>query len=182
VGRVFTLVLGWFSLATFLVALGLHVAGYIPGAPLSLDRAQWLHLAAFGCFVAMGAHLSVLQRAIDRRVRTEEAGQAWFARLIPSWVWAVVGPLCVYAFVSAVVHFATQEGQPHVVNGKYALTSHGRVVREVDEQEFRAAQRLSVRGPSGHWMVFSAIPAAYFLVVYPRARAALAAPPELHPN
>lgn len=170
--------LGHFSLAVFLASLGLHVAGYVPGAPLALDWAKWMHFAVFACFLAMAAHGAALQRAIRRRVRDEEAVEPWFEAQVPRWVWGVGGPFFVYVLASAVFYFATHEGQAHVVDGKFALTSHGRVIREVSEPEFRDAQRLEVRGVSGHWMLFTAIPAAYFLVISPRARAALAAPPD----
>jgi hypothetical protein len=168
--------LGRFSLAVFLVSLGLHVAGYVPGAPLSFDRVKWLSVAAFACFLLMGAHVSALDRTIRRRVRGEEAVQTWFDAQIPRWVWSVGGLFFVYVIVSAAVYFTVYEGQPRIKEGAFALTSHGRVVREVSEREFRDAQRLEVRGVSGHWMLFSAIPTVYFLVVYPRARTALNAP------
>lgn len=165
--------LGRFALAVFLASLGLHVAGYVPGTPLALDRAKWMHVAAFGSFLAMATHLSALQKAI-RRVRDEGAVDAWIEAQVPRWVWRVGGPFFVYVLASGVFHFATHEGHADVVNGTFALTSHGKVIRTVSEAEFRDVQRLEVRGVSGHWMLFSAIPAAYFLVVYPRARAALA--------
>jgi hypothetical protein len=167
---------GGFSLAIFLVSLGLHVAGYIPGAPLAFDGVKWLAVAAFACFLLMAAHVSVLDRAIRRRVGSDDAVVPWFNEQIPRWVWRVVSPFFVYVFVSAVVFSATHEGQPEIKDGAFALTSHGRVVREVSEPEFRDAQRLEVRGVSGQWMLFAAIPTVYFLVAYPRARIALSAP------
>ncbi|HJZ59140.1 MAG TPA: hypothetical protein VKE74_29620, partial [Gemmataceae bacterium] len=67
-------------------------------------------------------------------------------------------------------------GSPQTDAEGFALYSHGHVVRRVaTEEEFHDWQRYEVRGVSGHWMLFSAVPAAYFLGVYPRARAALAA-------
>lgn len=177
-GRAFALVLGWLSLAAFLASLGLHVAGYVPGAPLSFDQTKWLAVATFACFLAMAAHVGALNRAIRRRVRTDEAVEPWFDAQIPRWAKWVFGPFFVYVIASAAVYFSAHEGSPEIKDGAFALTSHGRVVRRVSEQEFRDAQRLQVRGVSGHWMLFSAIPAAYFLAVYPRARAALAVSPD----
>jgi hypothetical protein len=172
----FAKLLGWVSLAIFLVSLGLHVAGYVPGAPLSFDEVKWLAVAAFACFLLMAAHVSVLDRAIRRRVGSDDAVEPWFNEQIPRWVWRVVSPFFVYVILSGAVCFATLEGQPRIKDGAFVLTSHGRVVREVSEPEFRDAQRLEVRGVSGHWMLFSAIPTVYFLVVYPRAQVALRAP------
>src|SRR6188472_585482 len=154
--------LGWISLAAFIASLGLHVAGYAPGAPLSLDWANWMHVAMFACFLAMAAHLAALQKAMRRRVRDEEAVEPWLNAQIPRWLRRVVGPFFVYVLASGVFYFATHEGRTHVVDGKFVLTSHGRVIREVSEPEFRDLQRLEVRGVSGHWMLFTAIPAAYF--------------------
>lgn len=168
--------LGWLSLAIFLVSLGLHVAGYVPGAPLAFDEVKWLFVAAFGSFVVMAVHLSLLNRTVRGRVPSEDAVEPWIEGLVPRWIWNVGGLFFVYVIVSAVVYFAMFEGQPRIKDGAFALTSHGRVVREVSEPEFRDAQRLEVRGVSGHVMLFSAIPTAYFLVVYPRARVALTVP------
>jgi hypothetical protein len=105
-----------------------------------------------------------------------ESREQWVEAQIPQWLRPVGVALFVYVFLGGVAFAVREDGQPRVVNGKFALTSHGRVVREVTEPEFHAAQRLEVRGASSAWMLFSAIPAAYFLVVYPRARRALAAP------
>jgi hypothetical protein len=176
VGRVVTLLFGLFTAGVFLVCLGLHVAGYVPGAPLSFDGVKWLSVAAFTCFVAMAVHVSALNRAVRERVRNEDAVEPWLDRLIPRWAGTVGVAFFVYVIVSAAVYFARSEGQPRMKDGAFALTSHGRVVREVSEPEFRDAQRLEVRGVSGHWMLLSAIPTVYFLVVYPRARVSLTAP------
>jgi len=173
--------LGWFSLAVFLAALGLHVAGYVPGVQLAFDQVWWLAVAVLACFVAMAAHWSLFDRAAVRKGQGEGDAEPWLLRRVPRWVWTVLGALFVYALASTAAYFATNEGRADIVKGKYVLTTHGRVVREVSEQEWQDARRLQVRGVSGLWLVFTAIPAAYFLVVYPRARAALAAPEEPQP-
>jgi hypothetical protein len=164
-----------------LASLGLHIAGYVPGAPLAFDQVKWLTLAAFACFLLMAAHYAALNRAIHRQVRGDEAAWAWFNAQIPRRVRRVFSLFFVYVIASAAVHFATYEGQPRVKDGALALVNHGKIARVVSEPEFRDAQRLEVRGMSGHWMGFSALAAAYFLVVYPRARGALTAPREPEP-
>src|SRR6266511_1224446 len=149
--------LGLFSLVAFLVSLGLHVAGYVPGVQLAFDHVWWLAVTVLACFIAMTAHWSLFDRTIRQRVRSEGEAEPWLLRRVPRWVWTVLGALFVYALASTAAYFATNEGRADIVKGKYVLTTHGRVVREVSEQEWQDARRLQVRGVSGLWLVFTAI-------------------------
>jgi hypothetical protein len=55
----------------------------------------------------------------------------------------------------AIFLFLVRDGSPsHRPDGSFALTSHGRLVREVSEEEFHRYQAYVARGFSGHWMLF----------------------------
>jgi hypothetical protein len=173
--RASAIVLGLISLALFVVSLVVHVTAYVPGSGIVIDRVVGLHVGAMAVFFAMAAHAAVLRRRAAPFLRGEEEDEKWVSSLIPWWVWRVGGVLFAYMFVNGVVFMATNDGAPHEYEGKFALTSHGRLVREVTEAEFHDHERYEVRGASGHWAFFSFVPTIYFLVVYPRAHAALAA-------
>ncbi len=169
------LILGVLSLAVFLASLAVHAAAFVPGSGVRLEGpVSGLHLGAMAVFFATMAHGSLLNRRVRRAVGEGAATEKWMEGQIPGWLWGLGVALFLYAFVSGAAVMFTLPGQPRVWDGKLVLTSHGKVVREVGtEEEFRDWERWEVRAPSGLWMLFSAVPAAYFLVVYPRARAAL---------
>jgi hypothetical protein len=59
-------------------------------------------------------------------------------------------------------------GSPSVENGNYYLHNHGQKIRDLSKEEYQRFSAYVVRGFSGHWMLFSIIPAAYFLTAYPK--------------
>ena len=54
-------------------------------------------------------------------------------------------------------------GGPEVRDGQYLLTSHGAVLRVLTEEQYHWYRALVVRGFSGHWMLFSLVPALFWL-------------------
>jgi hypothetical protein len=64
----------------------------------------------------------------------------------------------------------TEAGSASIEGGKYVLTEHGKLVRELTEPEYTDFRAKQVRAFSGHWLVFYFVPFAYFMF---RARAAL---------
>lgn len=176
--RVSALVLGLFSVAVCVVSTAVHIASFIPGSGLAVHEVQWLHLGAMGAFFAMAIHITALHRRARRRVGNKEAVEKWTSRFVPGWARTagMVGGL--YVVINFLVFVATIPGQPRTYDGEFALYNHGKIVRRVSEEEFRDWERYEVRGVSAHWIMFSVIPAGYFLVVYPRARATLAVLPD----
>ena len=138
---------------------------------MAIDKVTALHLGAFGACIFAGIHFTILRQRFGY---SEKGFEKLTNRLIPGWAFAGLATLFLYTMGNFFCFMVTNEGQPRVRDGKFVLTSHGRIIREVGEEEFRDAERQEVRGFSGHWMLFSAVPAFYFLYLYPRARAAAA--------
>jgi hypothetical protein len=74
----------------------------------------------------------------------------------PRWMFWMTGLLFAYALVNfAVFIFLMREGRPtRREDGTYAVTDHGRVLREIGAEEFHRRQGYVARGFSGHWMMF----------------------------
>lgn len=167
------LVLGLCSLALFLGSVVVHVAAFVPGSGVSVRLvALPLHLGVMAVgFAAMG-HFAALRR---RSGLDQKGFQKLTERMTPQWAGRGVLVLFVYTALNFTYFVVAHEGAARLHDGKFALTDHGRLIREVTEEEFRAAERFEVRGMSAHWMLFAAIETFYFLYLYPRTRAAVAA-------
>jgi hypothetical protein len=80
---------------------------------------------------------------------------------IPPLMIGLVIILMIYAFINFAYFIAdSHEGQAELRNGKYLLVNHGKVVRELDYEEYKAQKSKTSRGFSGHWMVFYCVSAA----------------------
>jgi hypothetical protein len=172
---------GLMSLTAFVASVGVHVASFVPGAPVSVDRGVILHVAAMAlCFVMIGHAAAAASRAKARGYDPKQFEEE-LPGLVPTAVRAVVVVLFVYALVNFAVFMARNEGKPRIENGEHVLKYKSHFVRTLTAEEYELQRRWEVRGPSGHWMFFTLIPTVYFLVVFPRARAVVLAAPETHP-
>jgi hypothetical protein len=170
----FTVFFGLLSLATFVASLAVHVASFVPGAPVAIEWASVLHLAALALCIIVAVHNSTWERRVKRQCGDEKKLQEFTDRLIPWWIWLPGMLFFIYVGVNAVVCISRLEGEAQVENGEFVITYKGRFVRTLTAEEYEAHRRLEVRDPSGYWMLFSAIPAVYFLLFVPRLRAAYA--------
>lgn len=82
---------------------------------------------------------------------------------MPRWVTMAAAALFAYAMVNFAYSMALQPGQADIVDGKYALTQKGKFIQEISEADYHGYRAYTMRGFSGHWMIFFAVPAAYFL-------------------
>ncbi len=80
-------------------------------------------------------------------------------RHAPLWMKVLSVALGAYAFFNFffTVFVLNQEGVPSTSLGPKALVSHGKVIRRLSDEEYEKHQAYSVRGDSGHWMVFYAV-------------------------
>ena len=126
-------------------------------------------------FIAMFIHGAALNRRAGRRLKIDQGDTSRFEKLVPGWAKTTGIAFFVYVIVNFMAFMILHEGRPRAEDGKFTLYyKRTRLIREVSEAEFRNAERFEVRGASGHWMLFSAVPAFYFLYLYPRARVAAA--------
>ncbi len=136
-----------------------------------------LHLGVMIVFGAMIINLVAKQKSKRPAREPEEscftlwynsksADQTYMAEIIRS-VPITIRILYTAAFIYMLINFGlffknSEGGGPDAENGKYYLTSHGHIIRELSEQEFYRFRSYELRGFSGHWIFFSLIPAVYF--------------------
>ena len=151
--------LAWAAMAcaVFVASLAAHVATFLGIDPMeSFPGVMVLHFLIFPPFVA-GILL-----ARDKNKNLEADAPAWLGRLVSA------------CFVYAMVNFALfmfrsgASGGPAERDGKFVMSSHGHIVREITEAEYHQQRAYVVRGFSGHWMLFSS--AALLMIVGSRAR------------
>jgi hypothetical protein len=140
-----------------------------------------LHVGAMIVFGAMVITLAAKQKGARPLHKPGESYFAWWsssqsasrtymAQIIKS-VSMTIRILCAAVFIYTLVNFAlfikySEGGGPFTENGKYYLKSHGHIIRELSEQEFYRFRSYELRGFSGHWILFSFIPAVYFLTLH----------------
>ncbi|MFW6163836.1 MAG: hypothetical protein ACODAJ_13785, partial [Planctomycetota bacterium] len=97
-------------------------------------------------------------------------GQQAFWRLVervPLPVTMGVVALVAYAFINFFAFGLGAQGTPAEEDGRYYLHNHGTRLRTLSRAEYVRYRAREVRGFSGHWMLFSAIPTVYFLFLRP---------------
>jgi hypothetical protein len=176
------IVFGFIALVVFVMSALVHLLTFVPGAPVSMHWTWPLHLAAlvvFGLMFWQGPLLfgravvnrgSFMQRLRESQNRNRQMREAVFS-FMPRYLIVACIAMLAYAIINIVL-FATKmsDGSPEEKNGKYFLEQHGKVIREIDQAEFRRLEALEARGFSGHWMIFSFVPAVYFFFVHGRVR------------
>lgn len=173
--------LGIVALAVFGVSAAVHACTFLPFIPVSMNFAWPLHLMTMAVFAAMVISLVRYQKrslpkptgSIFAKWRSAAAQSRAFQSQLLSAIPLYLIILCIGAFIYAAVNFALfielmKDGGPAVQDGKYYLRNHGKISREITRAEYKRYCAYEVRGFSGHWMIFSLVPAVYFLAVYPR--------------
>lgn len=156
----FDLVFGLLALAGLLASLAVHLLALLHiGSPPRMGSFWFLHAGIFVLFVPM-----VLLMRKD--AGGGKAGWAQWRAMFPGWVFALLVATWVYAVVNFFLFMqATQGGNPALLqDGRYVLSEHGRVIREITRSEFDWFEANEVRGFSGHWIAFYAMSAAYYLL------------------
>jgi hypothetical protein len=172
------------SATTFAISVLVHCSTFVPGWSVGMNRAWPLHLAAMLSVGMLIFSLMFLAPKSTRRdsegswdylIRSRSESQAVWHRMLsitPAWV-KVAGVLFIgYAFVNFVLFISKMDGgSPNERNGVYVLENHGQPIRDLTKEEYEQFQAYIARGFSGHWLVFSFLPFAYFAFVQPRLAA-----------
>lgn len=82
----------------------------------------------------------------------------------PRWLSIIVGLCFAYAIVNFILFITSQLGTAEIQGGQYVLTSHGKILKTLTEEEFHHVKANMLRGFSGHWILFFAAAAA---ILYP---------------
>jgi hypothetical protein len=80
-------------------------------------------------------------------------------RNAPKWMKVLCTALFVYAFFNFffTIFILNEGGVPSELDGKKVIHSHGKVIRELTDEEYEKHQAYTVRSFSGHWLIFYAI-------------------------
>lgn len=148
----------WAAAAVLIVSLAAHVSTFLGIDPMTRwPGVMFIHVAIFPPFIAAICYA-------NRIGGPEEKRQEKAMNAAPRWLRILTGFFFVYTFVNFAIFIVLNEGGgPEERDGKYLLMSHGRVIREITEEEYHRQQAYVVRGFSGHWMMFSC--AALMLLV-----------------
>lgn len=120
-----------------------------------------LHALIFVCFIPFV--LSLNKRFGGR------AKLAQLATIMPKWALILSGLLLAYAMINFFMSMGALGGTPDFKDGQYILHNKGKLVRVITEVEYHHAKALIIRMFSGHWIIFSGMPALYFLFAKPAA-------------
>jgi hypothetical protein len=161
-----------------LVGLAVHASTFLGVDPMEVwPGVMFLHLTIFPPFIAAVYYAS---RAGGKGQPSPDP----VAGTVPLWLQIMTGVFFAYAFVNFAAFIILNEGgSPHARDGKFVLSSHGKVLRELSEEEYHRHQAYVVRGASGHWMLFAS-GSLMFLVgaAKHRRRSAGAPPPDPPPR
>lgn len=136
----------------FLVSGAAHILSF---TAVDLERAlPSVFLLHIGIFVVW------IPAVFAANKLTREQGQKDFLKVLrqccPVWLVRLCGGLFCYALFNFIFTIAVlkQGGGPSISNGEKVLSSHGRVIKKLTDDEYRRHQSYDIRLFSGHWMIF----------------------------
>ena len=150
-------VLGGVSLVLLLVTLGIHLAALAGEYLMPPGRVGVVLLVAefvlLACFVVSAARHFV-------RIKPSAAG---LRTLFPGWVLPLVLLTAMYSFGSLLLDAAGSGERAVVDGGRQVLMAGGKVVRELDAEEFATHRAAAARVDTGYSLVFLLVPCLWFL-------------------
>jgi hypothetical protein len=175
-----TRVVGLICLSVLLVSIAVHMASYALIVPLPLEKgAGFMQLVVLlACLLAVLAGLVVAWRVSRaRRCSLEQAWEALRARMPEAALWTFAVVFLYVWCLQAWLFLAVEQGCPRRSDdGGFVLSSHGRLIRPLTEQEYWRLQAHNLRAISGLWISFS-LGAVLFLRSLPRGRGMIVAGP-----
>lgn len=101
----------------------------------------------------------------DRQKKPGQSARSVNLAGAPAWLGALAAACFIYALVNfAIFAVRMHDGRPNrQPDGSYAITSKGKFVRAISEEEFHRYQSYMARGFSGHWMLFYSFSLAMLL-------------------
>ena len=172
--------IGVFAFLVFASSAVAHVATFFPTIHVPTGMVGPQHFAMMAVFAAMIFSVAALHKRQPKKTvkglfanwrAANQQKKEFESKLIapvPFPLRVACAAAFLYAFINFFVSGVHMAGNPSVKNGNYFLESHGKKVRDITEEEYHRYQAFEVRFISGEWILFSIIPAVYFLVVHPR--------------
>lgn len=78
----------------------------------------------------------------------------------PTWIIIIVAGSFFYAIINFMLFIPSQIGTPEIKDGVFILESHGKLIKTLTEQEYNHYKANTVRGFSGHWILFYGVATA----------------------
>lgn len=160
-----------------IASLCYHLSTFITRSLVPAPVFGILHVATIAIFITM-----ILSHQAHSRLQPKVAQSGLFGNLraasrqsrdFQARVLSLVPPaarlLCVAIFAYAGVNFGLfllqVDGSTAQIDGQHYLHNHGVKIRDITVAEAQRHRRLVTRGFSGHWLLFSTLPAVYFYFV-----------------
>lgn len=151
------LLLALIALAGFVLALVVHAAA-LGGVDVA-DRMPVVWALHVGVFVVFVPFVFSMRKSLGSKPKWRQLRQA-----LPGWVLLLCLGLMAYAAVNFLVSMQDMQGGSwSIADGKYILSDHGRLIREISAAQYHALQANLLRGFSGHWLVFYFLPFVWFM-------------------
>jgi hypothetical protein len=154
-------IIGMAALVGFIVSAAVHLSTFLGSRfAATMDSGVLaLHFAIFPLFFAMLFSQRAETKGMDKRDVLLNLGAS-----VPRWAKAVI----IFFFLYTPVNFfrsmsATGGASAEQSATGQVLTSHGRVIRHVTQEEALENKAMQTRLFSGHWMMFYLLPALFFL-------------------
>jgi hypothetical protein len=155
--------IGW-SLTTSIILLSLFEINLLEKFPFLFILFAGVFIVFFLAIFYAKNNERIMEYEYDNNTMWGSGGVSLipFFENAPHWILAIVG----LSFVSAIIFFSqtfgTETGTAEMINSKYFLTSHGRVLREITENDYKKIKLLIDRGFFGMTMLFYSIPILVF--------------------
>ena len=141
-----------FGLAASMVA---HFSTFFGVNPQRIFPGVWLlHVILFVVFIP-----TIVYCGKDcKKVKREDHWKVVTANA-PGWMKWLTAFLFVYALFNFffTIFVMNEGGGPGKIDGRKVLHDHGKIIRELTDEEYEQHQAYEVRTASGHWMVFYAV-------------------------
>jgi hypothetical protein len=152
----------WFCGLMTVASAAVHLSTFMAVPPLTMDSPiAVLHLGAMACGGLLLASLLSVGKGIDRAVLNRVVRAS-----VPTWVQVGLALLMAYSLFNFITSMGGAGGT-QLADGRYVISNHGKVVRELTREEYLTSLTLTLRGFSGHWLWFSAASLAGFLWARP---------------
>jgi hypothetical protein len=149
--------------------IGLALSVMVHGAAfLGVDLIEkfplvWgLHLGIFPLFLLMMLATRREEKDSHGLSRPPSPWKRFFDPM-PLWAKYITYALGAYTLINFAWFFSLSKGgTPELREGIYVLHDHGKIIRELTEQEYHIQKAYVLRGFSGHWLYFYVICGFYF--------------------
>lgn len=115
-----------------------------------------LHIGVFLVFIP-----SLLLYLLENRDSKDKDGRQNSIKKLYTESPKIIGVIVFLTYIYGIINFftfmGTMPGGPAIQEGKYVLSNHGTVYKELTFEEYQFYRRLEVRGFSGHWMIFFSV-------------------------